>query len=157
VNPLLFLDSGPLGLITHPQRSPEVIAVTEWVKQCILAGVRIVVPAIVYYEIKRELLRARKDLSVARLDAFVNAVPGRYIPLTDEALRLAAEMWTQSRQAGRLTADLRALDIDVLLAAQLLSLGTTPALIATTNPKHLSQLAPARHWTDITPGIFGKG
>ncbi len=150
---VLFLDSGPLGLITQPQRSHEVIAITDWLKNCLVAGARVVVPAIVYYEIKRELLRANKTIGIARLDAFVNATPDRYVPLTDDALRFAAELWAQSRQAGRPTADVMALDIDVLLAAQALRMGGTP-LIATTNEKHLSQFISARHWTDIEPTIF---
>ena len=112
---VLFLDSGPLGLITQPQRSHEVIAITDWLKNCLVAGARVVVPAIVYYEIKRELLRANKTIGIARLDAFVNATPDRYVPLTDDALRFAAELWAQSRRAGRPTADATALDIDVLL------------------------------------------
>lgn len=86
---VLFLDSGPLGLITQPQRSHEVIAITDWLKDCLRAGARVLVPAIVYYEIKRELLRANKANGIARLDAFVNADPDRYVPLTDDALRFA--------------------------------------------------------------------
>ena len=151
---VLFLDSGPLGLITQPQRSHEVIAITDWLKDCLRAGARVLVPAIVYYEIKRELLRANKVIGIARLDAFVNATPDRYVPLTDDALRFAAELWAQSRRAGRPTADATALDIDVLLAAQALRFGGPP-IIATTNPKHLSQFVSARHWTDISPSVFG--
>lgn len=150
---ILLLDSGPLGLITQPQRSHEVIAITDWLKDCLTAGARVVVPAIVYYEIKRELLRARKTVGVARLDAFVKAVPDRYVPLTDDALRLAADLWARSRQAGRPTADATALDIDVLLAAQALRMGGTP-IIATTNQKHLSQFISALHWRDISPDKF---
>jgi predicted nucleic acid-binding protein len=112
-----------------------------------------VVPAIVYYEIKRELLRADKVVGIARLDAFVSAAPGRYVALTDDALRFAAELWAQSRRTGRPTADPMALDIDVLLAAQALHFGPSP-LVATTNPKHLSQFVQARLWTDINPAIF---
>jgi predicted nucleic acid-binding protein len=153
VSGVLFLDSGPLGLITQPQRSHEVIAITDWLKDCLLAGARVLVPAIVYYEIKRELLRANKVVGIGRLDTFVNASPGRYVPLTDDALRFAAELWAQSRQAGRPTADAMALDIDVLLAAQALQMGGTP-IIATTNQKHLSQFTSARHWTDISPNVF---
>ncbi len=41
----LFLDSGPLGLITHPQRTDEVIAVNEWLALWLLNGNRVVVPA----------------------------------------------------------------------------------------------------------------
>lgn len=151
---VLLLDSGPLGLITQPQRSHEVIAITDWLKDCLRAGARVLVPAIVYYEIKRELLRANKALGIARLDAFVSATPGRYLPLTDDALRFAAELWAQSRQTGRPTADPTALDIDVLLAAQALRIGGAP-IIATTNQKHLSQFVSALHWTAISPNVFG--
>ena len=77
MSPFIFLDSGPLGLLTHPQRSVEVIAVTQWLSRCLLNGSRIIVPAIVYYELKRELLRARKTFSVGRLDAFIDAAPRR--------------------------------------------------------------------------------
>jgi len=153
VSDVLFLDSGPLGLITHPQRSREVIAITDWLKDCLRVGARVVVPGIVYYEIKRELLRANKLVGIARLDAFVNATPDRYLPLTDDALRFGAELWARSRQEGRPTADSTALDIDVLLSAQALRFGRSP-LVATTNPKHLSQFVPAQHWTDIAPSTF---
>jgi predicted nucleic acid-binding protein len=105
VSHVLFLDSGPLGLITHPQRSAEVLAVTEWLSRCLLSGSQVIVPAIVYYELKRELLRVKKTFSIGRLEAFINATPGRYVPLSDEALRLAAELWAKSRQDGRPTAD----------------------------------------------------
>ena len=151
---VLLLDSGPLGLITQPQRSHEVIAITDWLKDCLRAGARVLVPAIVYYEIKRELLRANKVVGIARLDAFVSATPDRYLALTDDALRFAAELWAQSRRAGRPTADATALDIDVLLAAQALRIGGAP-IIATTNQKHLSQFVSALHWTDISPNVFG--
>jgi predicted nucleic acid-binding protein len=153
VSAVLFLDSGPLGLITQPQRSHEVIAITDWLKDCLLAGARLMVPAIVYYEIKRELLRANKANGIARLDAFVNAAPDRYVPLTDDALRFAAELWAQSRRTGRPTADATALDIDVLLAAQALRVAGS-IIVATTNPKHLSQFVPAQRWTEISPSMF---
>lgn len=147
----LLLDSGPLGLITHPQRTPDVIDITDWLARCLLGRARVMVPAIVYYEVRRELLRAKKTFGIGRLDAFVNAASGRYLPLTDEALRLAAELWAQSRQAGRPTAENKALDIDVLIAAQTLTFGANASEveIVTTNPKHLSQFVAARHWSEI--------
>jgi len=153
VSQVLFLDSGPLGLLTHPQRSAEVVAVTEWLSRCPLSGSRVFVPAIVYYELKRELLRAKKTFSIGRLDAFINATPGRYVPLSDEALRLAAELWAKARQEGQPTADPKAIDIDVIIAAQALAFGAPSSylLIATTNPKHLSQFTAAKHWNEIHP------
>ena len=148
---VLFLDSGPLGLLTHPQRSAEVLAVTEWLTRCLLSGSRVIVPAIVYYELKRELLRAKRSIGVARLDAFVAANPGRYLPLSDEALRLAAGLWAKARQEGQPTADPKALDIDVIIAAQALSFGADSAavVVATTNPKHLTRFVTAKNWNEI--------
>lgn len=146
---VLFLDSGPLGLLTHPQRSEEVIAVTDWLSRALLAGSQVIVPAIVYYELKRELLRAKKTFGIGRLDLFVSASPGRYLPLSDEALRLAADLWARSRQEGRPTAEGKALDIDVLIAAQALSM-KVEVTIVTTNAKHLSQFVSAKHWNEIT-------
>lgn len=147
----LVLDSGPLGLLTHPQRSAEVVAVADWLALCIRGGRHVMVPAIVYYELKRELLRARKALGVARLDAFIDAAPGRYLPLTDGALRLAADLWAQARQEGRPSADVKALDIDVIIAAQALSFGAVSSefVVVTTNPKHLSQFVTAKPWNEI--------
>lgn len=106
----------------------------------------------IYYELKRELLRAKKTFSAGRLDAFVNATPGRYLPLSDEALRLAAELWAKSRQEGQPTADAKALDVDVILAAQALSFGAPggDVTIATTNAKHLSPFVAAGTWNDIS-------
>jgi predicted nucleic acid-binding protein len=148
VSQIFFLDSGPLGLLTHPQRSEEVIAVAEWLSRVVLSGGQVIVPAIVYYELKRELLRAKKNFGIGRLDAFTNAQPGRYLPLSDEALRLAAELWARSRQEGRPTADGKALDIDILIAAQALSF-KAEVTIVTMNPKHLSQFVSAKHWNEI--------
>jgi predicted nucleic acid-binding protein len=120
VSYVIVLDSGPLGLITHPRYgSAEVVEATDWISQSIFAGTRVIVPAIVYYELKRELLRARKNVGLSRLDEFVNATPDRYLPLSDEALRLAADLWARSRQMGRLTADPKDLDIDVIIAGPL--------------------------------------
>jgi predicted nucleic acid-binding protein len=148
LNRILFLDSGPLGLLTHPQRTAEFIDITDCVSRWLLGGGQIIVPAIVYYELKRELLRARKTTGLARLDAFVNATPGRYLPLSDDALKLAAELWARSRQEGRPTAEGKALDIDVLIAAQALTL-RGDITVVTTNAKHLAQFIPAKHWDEI--------
>ena len=150
---LLFLDSGPLGLITQPQRTPEVITVTNWLLSCIENGTRVFVAAIVYYELKRELLRAKKLGSIGRLDAFINSDAGRYVPLSDGALQLAAELWAKARQEGRPTADSKSLDVDVILAAQALSFGITPSdvVIATTNERHLARFVNAKSWANILP------
>ncbi len=95
---------------------------------------------------------SKKPFSVGRLDVFSTA-SNRYIPLTDEALHLAAELWAKARQEGRPTADSKELDVDVILAAQALSFGApaSDVVVATSNAKHLAQFVAAKHWTDILP------
>lgn len=108
-------------------------------------------PAIIYYELRRELLRARKASGLARLDAFVQIDPNRYLALTDEALRLAAELWAKARLQGRLTAPALDLDIDIILAAQALVLAVgAEVIVVTTNPRHLRQFVDARLWSDVS-------
>jgi predicted nucleic acid-binding protein len=151
VTPFLFLDSGPLGILTNRQKSPTVAGLSDWLSSFLRSGARAIVPAIVYYELKRELLRAEKTSGIRRLDEFVSAAPGRYLPLSDQALRLAAELWAQSRQLGRPTAEPKALDVDVLIAAQALSFGAAPTdiVVVTTNPGHLSQFITSKHWNEL--------
>ena len=98
------------------------------------------------------MLRAQKSAGIARLDAFLSAAPGRYLPLTDQALRLAADLWAKARQAGRPTAEPGALDIDVLIAAQARSFGAaSEVVIVTANPRHLAQFTAAKRWNEIHP------
>lgn len=147
----LLVDSGPLGLVTQPRLSPEVVAINRWLIGCLSSGDAVLVPAIIYYELRRELLRARKASGLARLDAFVQIDPNRYLALTDEALRLAAELWAKARQQGRPTSPALDLDIDVILAAQALVLGVrAEVIVITTNPRHLRQFVDARLWSDVS-------
>src|SRR5438477_12165000 len=98
---VLVLDSGVLGPLTQRPGVAAAAACRHWASRCLQAGAVILVPAIVHYEIRRELLRAGKSAGIARLDSFVQDVPDRYTVLTDPALRLAAELWATSRQRGR--------------------------------------------------------
>lgn len=106
------------------------------------------IPEITDYEIRRELLRANELRGLARWDHFCAAL--EYLPLTTAAMRLAAEFWAQARRQGRQTAANAALDIDVILAAQAVTLTVPGIVIATTNVSHLSRFAPADLWSNIT-------
>ena len=55
---VVLLDSGPLGLVTNPRESDESRLCKEWLKMLLAAGVRVMVPEIADYEVRRELLRA---------------------------------------------------------------------------------------------------
>ena len=150
MNRYLLLDSGPLGLVTQPRLSPEVVAMNQWLIARLSGGDAVLVPAIIYYELRRELLRASKASGLARLDAFVQADPNRYLALTDEALRLAAELWAKARQQGRPTSPALDLDIDVILAAQALPLSVeAEVIVVTTNPRNLRPFVDARLWSDV--------
>lgn len=65
-------------------------------------------------------------------------------------MRRAAELWAQARNTGQPTAPDPAIDADVILAAQSLSLGT-PLIVATGNPSHLGRFVRAELWSNITP------
>lgn len=149
----VVLDSAPLGILTHSERTVETLACKNWLASLVSKQIRVVVPEIVDYELRRELLRSGKINSIQLLDAFNNAEKDRYVPLTTDSLRLAASLWAQIRQQGKPTADHKSLDIDVILAAQALSLGLPAAelIIATSNPRHLTRFAAAELWQNIQP------
>ena len=149
----VFLDTGPLGLITKPKRTPDAIEAAQWAIDMMFAGHRFVVPAIADYELRRELERSGKTASIAVLDAWNGAYPDRYLPLSDSALRLASKLWAQARNAGTPTSDPKELDGDVLIAAQALDFGLpiSEIVIATVNVSHISLFAPAELWSNIKP------
>ena len=145
----VLLDSAPLGLLTAPPRKPDVRACSRWLAGLIAAGVRVLVPEIADYELRRELLRAAKTASVLRLDALAQAT--EYLPLTTAAMRRAAELWAQARHLGQPTAGDNTIDADMILAAQALTLGVSAVVVATTNVGHLSRFVPAELWQNIVP------
>lgn len=145
---VVLLDTGPLGLVTNPRRSPQSLACAQWLQTLVAAGVRVIGPEIADYEVRRELLRAEKARGLARLDALATRV--EYLPLTTAAMRQAAVFWAQARQQGQPTAGDETIDGDMILAAQAITLGVSDVMIATTNVGHLSRFAPAAVWQRIT-------
>jgi hypothetical protein len=145
----VVLDAGPLGLITNPKATPTAVACREWVIRRLTAGDVIIVPEIADYEIRRELIRARKTNGLSRLNAFNGQVSGRYFPLTTAVMHLAAGLWAQARARGTPTADPKELDADVILAAQALSLNDTNVVVATVNVGHIRQFVAADIWQNL--------
>jgi predicted nucleic acid-binding protein len=148
----ILLDSTPLGIITKPQRGTLVPPITKWTASCLAAGHRIYVPEVIDYELRRELIRAGKVNSVARLDRLKARL--RYLPITTVAMLRAADLWAQSRNSGQSTGNPLKLDIDVILAAQALTVSIPSGddiIVATDNVGHLSRFAPADLWSNIAP------
>ena len=104
------------------------------------------------YEVRRELLRLDLADDLDALDAIVRAEFDRLLRLDSEALTLAAELWADVRRRGRPTADASALDVDVIIAAQVLTAGwdvPRHTIVATSNTKHLGLFVPAADWRSI--------
>jgi hypothetical protein len=148
----VFLDSTPLGLVTQrPGKSVNVDACLAWLASLVAAGVTVYIPEMADYEIRRELLRAGVTTGVQRLDRII--ARSRYLPISTPAMRLAADLWSRARSRGVVTAHPHALDGDVIVCAQALTLALPSGswVIATSNVAHLSHYAPADIWQNITP------
>ena len=147
---VVFLDAGLIGLVTNPKLSPESTLCTRWLQTLITSNIRVIIPEIADYEVRRELLRANKIRGIARLDELANLV--EYLPITTAAMRQAAMFWAQARQQGQPTAGDKTIDSDMILAAQATTLDVVDVVIATTNVGHLSRFAPADLWQNINLG-----
>jgi predicted nucleic acid-binding protein len=154
MNRVILLDSGPLGMLTNPKAKGVPLECQVWLKVLLRRGERVAIPEIADYEVRRELLRAGLAQSLRRLDNLTQTLD--YIPIETETMRLAARLWAEMRQSGQPTADDKALDGDVILAAQaqLLCDETTEAIVATTNVTHLSRLVTALDWRAI--GVWNQ-
>jgi len=149
VTPAILLDAGPLGKITNPNATPENDECREWFGELLRAHVQIFLPEIADYEVRRELLRAGKAEGIRRLDELKAVV--RYLPINTQAMLNAAQFWAEARRGGQPAADDKALDGDVILAAQAAVIRTRgyDPVIATTNPKHLERFVAAKFWKEI--------
>ena len=147
----VILDSGPIGLVTNPRPSAEGLACESWLDGLVAVGHEIVLPEIIDYEIRRELIRAKKRVGLQRLDDLKQ--DSTFLRVDSETLLKAAEFWAEARWRGQPTAHAPSLDIDVILAAQTWMVQNEGefAVIATLNKKHLAQFVPAEHWKDIHP------
>lgn len=146
---VVILDTGIIGLITNPQLSEKGIACNQWLQSHLKLGSRVILPEIVDYEVRRELLRANKKKGLSRLDHLAGLI--EYLPITTVAMRQAANLWAQARQQGQPTAGDKTIDGDMILIAQAITLEIPHIIIATTNVGHLSRFISADLWQNISP------
>jgi predicted nucleic acid-binding protein len=147
---LIFLDTGPLGLISNPRAMPQTLRCRQWARELLTAGVRIFVPEIADYEVRRGLLRVRVTAGLPRLDLVKAGL--EFSPITSDIMLRAAELWAYAYQIGRPTASKDALDGDCILAAHaLLAAGPGDVVtVATGNVGHLGRFVDAQLWETIT-------
>ena len=150
----LVLNTGVLGRLCHPYNAKN-RPVVAWLTALLRTQgdqVQIHLPEIADYELRRKLLHMiakgqATAKSIERLDALGDDLD--YLPLDTPVMRRAAELWAELRSRGAPTAGARALDADVILAAQAESVAGT---VVTDNTKHLARIVDARRWTEIPPG-----
>ena len=147
----IILDSGPLGLIVHPRGSSESEKCVNWLLSMLKKGLRIFIPEIADYELRREMILNDNLNGIKKLDDLKRTID--YIQINTETMLYAAELWAQIRKKGKPTADKNSLDIDVILAAQarfvMSDIIKDEIIIATTNVGHLSLFVNAEKWENI--------
>jgi predicted nucleic acid-binding protein len=136
-----MLDSGPLGQLAH--HKPKQAAV-EWLDGLLAAEVKIVIPEVADFEVRRSLLLHNLQDSITAQEELRKRL--LFLPITSSVMLKAAELWADARKQGRPTADLKELDRDVILAAQAIEAN---AIVATTNLGHLERYVTARDWRKI--------
>ena len=151
MNRIIVLDTGPLGLFVHSKANDESEQCNRWMKRHLSEGTVFVVPEIADYELRRELLRLRLTRAIITLETLQTLQGFQYLPINTEHMRKSAEFWATARQKGRPTADSKALDGDVIVAAQVASLESSSSLVvaATTNPSHLQSFVRSADWKEI--------
>jgi predicted nucleic acid-binding protein len=126
----------------------------EWLEGLLGKGVAVVVPEIIDYELRRELIRLDRPKSIALLDNLAANIG--YLRLDSETYLIAAAMWAEVRNRGLGTAGPQRLDIDCLLAAQARQVSATEdeVRIATIDVDDLSRYdtdkVKALLWKEIT-------
>lgn len=145
---VVVLDSTPLWLLVGPPNPPGT-ACTAWANGLLAAGHRLVIPEIIDYEVRRELLLRRATRKLDRLDDLRKRMD--YAPLTTPAMQRAAELWSFARHVGQPTAGDDTIDIDIILVAQAEQLNDPNAVIATGNVGHIARFFTAELWSNIGP------
>jgi hypothetical protein len=146
---IVLLDTGPLGLITHPKASKESNLCNQWMQSQLVKGARVLVPGISDYELRREMLLVGNSKGIIKLNALRKAIG--FAPITIAVMDQAAAFWAKARKMGKPTASDPALDGDMILSAHasLITDQGHQVVVATTNVKHLDLFCIASLWTNI--------
>jgi|SRR3954451_9647524 len=153
---LLLLDSGVLSKVVRPDLNENSPVATTIKHLAADPHFEIRVPEIIDYELRRKLLHLTQQTHHPRrwaqdalllLDRWVEL---GYAALTTETMRLAAEIWAQTRARGELRSPEMSLDVDAILAAQAAQTGGS---IVTTNEKHFRNIADVFDWTSVLDSL----
>ncbi len=148
---LIVLDTDPTSLAAKPGGKWDADLCHAWLKALKRAGYDVAVPGIARYEVRREIFRSGARGSLSRLD-FLH--PGLiFLPITEEIMDIASELWALVRKGGLPTAPDERLDGDAILAATAIvaSQFAGDVIVATKNVGHLARFpgVDARDWWTI--------
>jgi len=142
----VVLDSSVLSDLLNPKaKAASTRQIQAWGLRLLERGEEFWIPGICDYEVRRKLCHLKSGKSLGRLNEARR--DWEFLPVSQEHLDAAAEMWADLRLAGKVTAADAALDGDVILCAQARDLAGRPGdpvVVATTNVKHLIHLVDAR-------------
>lgn len=113
---IVLLDSDVLSMATNPKASAETVECARWIKSLMHRNIPVRVPDIIDYELRRTLVFGEKLNGIRRLDELRR--DAGYLELDVETILLASDLWALSMKSGRPLADEKALNADVILAAQ---------------------------------------
>lgn len=153
---IIILDSNLLGIITSPKGSQEGRNCLNWLLSLAPRGAYAISSQVCDYEVRRGLLEARKrgfsSTGIERLNDSQSLID--FLPVTQEVLSVAAELWAEARVQSKPGTGRDNLDVDVILAAhwQLLSkrYPGRRVVVATTNVKHFNLFVDADLWENIS-------
>ncbi len=140
----IVLDTSVLGVLVHPNTKPNK-PIAEWFVFHLSRGREFILPEISDYELRRELIRAKLNESISKLDELKSTI--KYMPITTSIMLKSAELWAYVRNTlGKPMAHDKALDGDIILAAQAIE---ARGIVATTNLAHLQLITKAENWNNI--------
>jgi hypothetical protein len=94
----VLLDSGPLGLAVCRPGTKDVDRLRNLLAELEIAGVSILIPAVIDYEVRRELVRVRATAKLKNLADMQQRF--LMLPVSEVAWLRAAEFWALSRRMG---------------------------------------------------------
>jgi len=115
---IFIFDSDPAGLACHEPGNPDGKDLRSWMDKEWADGAILVIPAIIDYEVRRELIRKKLWDAVKRLDTLYDSKFVNYAPISQAAMNRAAGIWADARRRGNPTDHHHGLDGDVILSAQ---------------------------------------
>lgn len=152
---IIFLDSGILSNLSHPNPTRDISQCQEWFYYLLGKGVTFFSSVVCDYEVRRGIMvamgKGASSDGLKELDFLENFID--YLVVDQKVAQQASKFWAEARLQGTPTADNKILDADMLIISHWHFLQEENpgqyVVIATTNIKHLSLFAEAQNWQNI--------